>query len=190
MTDYIKFFAEQNQEKTNFAVLKICLTTEDQEFHELYKSHIEKHNKIMNTDPFPNSGFDLFVPESTVFSRPLETKMIDLKVKAEMLYCNVKYWNEESHSAYYIFPRSSISKTPLMLSNHTGVIDAGYRGNLMGAFRSFKPEYTVDKETRLVQICHPSLCKIYVVLVNEAELSTTTRGEGGFGSTGLVGVSR
>ena len=84
-----------------------------------------------------------------------------------------------------MFPRSSISKTPLMLANHTGIIDAGYRGSLIGAFRNVSGEdFQVEKHTRLLQVCHPSLCPIIVELVDESELSTTARGEGGFGSTG------
>ena len=78
-----------------------------------------------------------------------------------------------------------------MLANHTGIIDAGYRGSLIGAFRWLRGEstsqeaYVVEKNTRLVQICHPTLCPIYVVMVDENELSSTERGAGGFGSTGV-----
>jgi dUTPase len=56
---------------------------------------------------------------------------------------------------------------------------------LIGAFRNTgENTYVVEKDVRLLQICHPSLCPIYVELVDESELSTTERGEGGFGSTG------
>jgi dUTP pyrophosphatase len=72
-----------------------------------------------------------------------------------------------------------------MLANHVGIIDSGYRGNLMGAFRLLgQSEYTVEKHNRLLQICHPSLCPVIVKMVDENELSCTTRGSGGFGSTG------
>ena len=109
-------------------------------------------------------------------------------VKAEMLYFDSTV-SMVSNCAFTIHPRSSISKTPLMLANHTGIIDAGYRGSLIGAFRWLKTttdtEYVVEKYTRLVQICHPTLCPIYVIIVNEDELTTTERGDGGFGSTGV-----
>ena len=74
-----------------------------------------------------------------------------------------------------------------MLANHVGIIDSGYRGNLIGAFRSFQTNknYVVDKFTRLLQLCHPSLCPIYVILVEESDLVDTERGSGGFGSTGV-----
>lgn len=90
-------------------------------------------------------------------------------------------------AAFMVYPRSSLSKTSLMLSNHVGIIDSGYRGNIIGAFRCLSEniDFVADKFTRLVQICHPSLCKIRVVLVEEeTDLSTTLRGSGGFGSTG------
>ena len=113
-------------------------------------------------------------------------KFIDFKIKTEMTFTPL---NHPSYpSAFYVYPRSSLSKTSLMLSNHVGIIDSGYRGNIKGAFRCLDgfTHFNATKFTRLVQICHPSLCKIRVVLVeNETDLSTTLRGSGGFGSTGV-----
>ena len=73
-----------------------------------------------------------------------------------------------------------------MLSNHVGIIDSGYRGNIKAAVRCLNADqYYVQKFQRLVQICHPSLCSIKVKLVEtENDLTSTNRGEGGFGSTG------
>ena len=93
-------------------------------------------------------------------------------------------------TGFYMYPRSSISKSPLMLANHTGIIDSGYRGVLMGAFRTLEiqqtTQYTVEKHTRLLQVCAPTLSPFSVELVDETQLSTTSRGEGGFGSTGKI----
>jgi dUTP pyrophosphatase len=165
----------------NYALLNIAIVGND-ELKEKYKSHIEKHNESVSTSEFPDAGFDLFVPENTHFDVPFEKKMIDMKVKMEMYYCEQ---GKTSISSYYSYPRSSISKTPLMLANHVGIIDSGYRGNLMGAFRLLgQTEYAVEKHNRLLQICHPSLCPVIVKMVDENELSCTTRGSGGFGSTG------
>jgi dUTPase len=55
---------------------------------------------------------------------------------------------------------------------------------MIGAFRCFVDNYTVEKHNRLLQICHPKLEPFIVKLVDESELSETERGEGGFGSTG------
>jgi dUTP pyrophosphatase len=155
------------------------------ELYELYQKHIESHNHHIDTAEFPNSGFDLFVPESqTIIHNPLTSYFLDFKIKTEM---KIKTDDDEYFStAFQIYPRSSLSKTPLILSNHVGIIDCGYRGNIKSAFRCLNvDQFYVQKFTRLIQICHPSLCKIRVILVeNEHDLSSTERGDGGFGSTG------
>ena len=90
-----------------------------------------------------------------------------------------------------MYPRSSTgTKTPLRLSNSVGIIDSGYRGNIISAFdnRSNTGEaFKVVKGMRAVQICPPDLSyPIVVKLVeSETELGVTNRGEGGFGSTGV-----
>jgi dUTP pyrophosphatase len=160
-----------------FVFLKIAVNPNKPELVELYKNHIQKHNDSIIRDPFPNSGFDLFVPETTEVGT--DVKMISMDVKCEML-------DKDGYSIpYYMYPRSSLSKTPLILANHVGIIDSGYRGFLIGAFRNLNiTSYTIEKHNRLLQVCHPSLYPVHVVMVDESELSTTSRGEGGFGSTG------
>ena len=183
------------QEKSfkKFAVLLLAVNKENEELLSIYKELGEKHNMNMFHDTFPNSGFDLFIPKNVVFEEEVSSKFIDLEIKAEMIF----YENSEFETcAYVVHPRSSISKTPIMLANHTGIIDSGYRGSLIGAFRCLKlptfdniqQPYVVEKNTRLLQICHPSLCRVFVCFVNESELSTTARDTGGFGSTGIIGV--
>ena len=86
-----------------------------------------------------------------------------------------------------VFPRSSIRKTRLQLSNSVGVIDSGYRGELQATFNKItttienqKNDYKVgDRVCQIVIIPHPP------IEFDEAdELSDTERGDGGFGSTG------
>ena len=84
--------------------------------------------------------------------------------------------------SYYLYPRSSLANTPLMLANSVGIIDAGYRGEIKAAFRNFFGVHVVESGTRLVQLCAPGLQSIKVTLVTE--LNSTERGSGGFGSTG------
>jgi dUTP pyrophosphatase len=173
-----------------YASLYLYVKTENHELVELYKEHVKKHNEKILSDKYPNSGFDLFIPHDTKFQKEFESVFVDLEVKCEMTY-HERNKNAET-SAYYVYPRSSMSKTPLMLANHTGIIDSGYRGFLIAALRYLKScdeHYQVEKHTRLLQICHPSLCPILVKLVDESDLSTTKRGAGGFGSTGKIGVS-
>jgi dUTPase len=180
METFVHAFLGRNE---NFAILKLSVNSDNQELTELYKKHVEEHNARMISDVYPNSGFDVFIPNSVVFTSEVLAKFVDLEITCEMVDAQMK------PSAFLVHPRSSISKTPLMLANHTGIIDSGYRGNLIGAFRWLKSgaetNYTVDKGVRLLQICHPSLCPIFVNIVNKTELSTSERGSGGFGSTGL-----
>ena len=169
----------------HYAVLNIAIPDQNHQLMLAYIDHVDKHNQEMINNEFPNSGFDLFIPDDVVFDTPFATTMVNLRIKSEMTYYNE---TKHEHSPYLVHPRSSISKTPLMLANHTGIIDSGYRGSLMAAFRWLKytddPTYKVDKYTRLLQICHPSLCRIFVNIVEEYTLSNSERGAGGFGSTG------
>ena len=45
--------------------------------------------------------------------------------------------NNWEPTGYYSYPRSSISKTPLLLANNVGIIDSGYRGNIKVAFDNY-----------------------------------------------------
>lgn len=169
--------------KRNFAILKLSIN--DNSRRSFYETKVKDHNAKFLTSTFMDSGFDVFVPNDVTFDQQFVSKFIDMGIKTEMIYCEVDT-DKLSTCAFTSYPRSSISKTPLMLANHTGIIDSGYRGSLIGAFRSLSPSnYVVEKDTRLLQICHPTLCPIYVVLVNEDDLTTTERGAGGFGSTGI-----
>ena len=80
-------------------------------------------------------------------------------------------------------PRSSISKTPLRQCNSVGLIDGGYRGEIMAAVDNVKDEpYTVEPGQRLFQLVAMDGSPIHFELVSM--LTETGRGEGGFGSTG------
>ena len=86
-----------------------------------------------------------------------------------------------------VFPRSSIRKTNLQLSNSVGVIDSGYRGELQATFNKIqgvtegvRERYLIgDRVCQIMVIPHPTL-----ELIEVDELSDTERGDGGFGSTG------
>ena len=101
---------------------------------------------------------------------------------------------------FYLYPRSSISKTRMRLANSVGIIDAGYRGDLIaavdtiGVFGSTDIWHTwketlspIKKYDRYFQVCAPDLSPFLVHIVpTEAGLGTpTARGTGGFGSTGV-----
>jgi len=83
-----------------------------------------------------------------------------------------------------VFPRSSIRKYELVLSNSVGVIDSGYRGELQATFKKENGldslAYKVgDRIAQIIIIPYPP-----IEFDEVAELSDTERGDGGFGSTG------
>ena len=119
-----------------------------------------------------DAGLDLYVLKEQKFL-PGETKLIKLGISCEPI----------DGKPYYLFPRSSISKTPLRLSNSIGLIDAGYRGEIMAPCDNIKDtEYSIEEGQRLFQLVASDSSPISFSLVDE--LSETSRGSGGFGSTG------
>lgn len=88
-----------------------------------------------------------------------------------------------------VVPRSSIAKKSLLLTNSAGIIDPGYRGEIMGKFRSTTDVVpAVYKEgERFAQLIILPLPSIEVEEVDS--LNETERGEGGYGSTGNNVVS-
>jgi len=124
-----------------------------------------------------DAGVDLFCPEDIVIPAHSFGNTIDFKIVCCRSLANGDY------GSYYLYPRSSISKTPLRLSNSVGIIDAGYRGNIMAKVDNLADEaYTIKTGDRLFQICMPDL-KGPVIVVGSVE-KNTERGTGGFGSTG------
>jgi dUTP pyrophosphatase len=81
-----------------------------------------------------------------------------------------------------LFPRSSVYKTGQSLTNCVGVIDSGYRGEVMLKFTlsPYQREYQIgDRVGQLIIMPYP------MVEFEEVEkLTPTDRGEGGYGSTG------
>ena len=150
--------------------MKLLLKTENPVLTTLYSNHEHYHPG--------DSGLDLFCPE-TIKINPGETVKINLQIKCEALHDTI----ENTNVSYYLYPRSSIIKTPLRLANSVGIIDAGYRGDIIACVDNIKNEsYTISQGDRLFQICAGNLEPIQFQLVND--LSNTQRGSGGFGSTG------
>ena len=81
-------------------------------------------------------------------------------------------------------PRSGLSlKTPLMVLNSPGTIDADYRGEVKIILGNLGKEDQVIKHgDRIAQLVVAAVYNGTFVEVDE--LTNSTRGEGGFGSTG------
>jgi len=149
-----------------------------------YRGQIEKLNAKKN-ERYRDSGFDLYLPHP-ISIEASQTKLVDLQVKCAV-YKVFKNSSVVEPSAYYLYPRSSISKTKFRLANSVGIIDSGYRGNLKIALDNIVSNengtYSCDSLYRLVQICMPDLSSNFEVEIVD-DLDETKRGEGGFGSTG------
>ena len=132
------------------------------------------HSKFHNGD----SGFDLFV-------------LADIEVPSKStvalhfgISCQAFRNSTGKLCSYYLYPRSSISKTPLRMSNSVGLIDSSYRGEIMAKVdNNSDKEYIIKSGTRLFQLAAPDLGGNIKYRFVE-ELSKTDRGSGGFGSTG------
>jgi dUTPase len=140
--------------------------------------------------------------------------MLDLGVKARMLRINKptlggNEGSEEVH--FWLAPRSSIWKSGIMMANSMGIIDKSYRGSLMASVvpvptttqtdyeiqkvgdsdvkvykncnRIERQPLTIQRGQRLFQILAPDMGWIKEVRLVDS-LPETSRGEGGFGSTG------
>lgn len=134
------------------------------EIDDLYRKNTNKKS----TD----SGFDLFIPCDTIIPAQ-QNILVDLKLRCE----------PEFEGGYYLYPRSSIGKTPLRLANSVGIIDNEYRGTLkVWVHNTSNEDFYIKKGERYFQLCHPSLLPMNVKM--ETVNRETNRGEGGFGSTG------
>lgn len=155
----------------------------DPRVKEWYESHGASH--------VGDSGFDLFTLDSVDIAA-MRTGVLNFGIAIEALT------DSGEPTSFWMVPRSSISKSRLRMANSVGLIDAGYRGPLKAYVDNFtEVEYSIDEDgklvasrsvctveekSRLFQLVAPGLEPITFELVDE--LSETTRGTGGFGSTG------
>ena len=122
---------------------------------------------------------------------------LKLAVQKERTFNNIGY-NDLDYDIL-AFPRSSVSKYNLVLANCIGLIDADYRGEVLLRFKYiWQPEdYSIGKDKNIQgtvnysklynkgdKVCQLKITKVEnVEFVLVDELDSTTRGEGGFGST-------
>ena len=194
-------------------VLKLYVDVNDINLIDRYRESANIHNnKLYNNPEHIDAGFDLFSPggpdsrddfdyDPSVLrfygpgwpnQKPVNRLNLRVSCSARIFTDKGKNFN----TGYHMHPRSSLSRTPLRLANSTGIIDAGYRGHLMGMFDvvnlpdnlsdSREADYFGRKFDRYLQICAPSMIPIIVEIVDSREElgEETERGGGGFGSTG------
>tara|TARA_A100001011_G_scaffold307144_1_gene322391 strand:+ start:2405 stop:3004 length:600 start_codon:yes stop_codon:yes gene_type:complete len=174
----------------------------------VYKEKVTSHNNSLN-NLYADSGFDLHVPNVTnlQFSEKDEIALIKHGIKCACYKFDngIRRWTGEDNLPNYeeitkknwirdareyitpqpfcLYPRSSIWKNGVTLANSVGIIDSGYRGEIMAALKNFREKNEVKYANRYVQICMPDLMPFYVCIVDKLDIDSD-RGEGGFGSTG------
>ena len=194
----------------NYYILNIFLTDRvDKSIQTKYKTLMEENNKLFqwNSDkfirnnPYTDAGIDLYCTTTQHIQNGSLSNKIDLGIKCSMVYVSTNNITKETFHipcGYYLYPRSSTgSKTPLRLSNQVGIMDSGYRGNVIACFDNIdhqnkfnKLEYDILIGNRLVQICSPNISypTLLNIVSNDSELDIPStdnpRGTDGFGSTG------
>lgn len=88
----------------------------------------------------------------------------------------------------FLIPRSSLSKRNIGMTNSIGVIDADYRGEIMASlvYWGLEADCVIEKNERFVQlvIVPVALPDVLVRYQDDETWNDSTRGIGGFGSTG------
>lgn len=131
------------------------------------------HNFQMPTKGTEKAGaFDVYMPESGVLTG--DAQLIDLGFAAEV---------PDGHVAL-LLPRSSTgAKYGVELNNTCGVIDSDYRGNWKAAPKTKNgAPYPFNAGDRLIQFIIVPIANVTLEQVDS--LTETSRGTGGFGSTG------
>ena len=107
--------------------MKLLLKPLTEDLRNIYEGH-SSYNE-------GDSGLDLFFPKDTTLKYGDCGVKVDLEIQCEGLM------DDTEKNSYYLYPRSSISKTPIRMSNSVGIIDAGYRQYYCSS-RSCKSEYS------------------------------------------------
>lgn len=127
-----------------------------------------------------SAGFDLRAKKETLLSTG-ERVLVGTGVRATI---------PEDHVGL-LFPRSSLSKFGVQMTNSVGVIDSDYRGEIMASLMYNGTTgwngYTIPKYERIVQLVIVPVPQFEVSVdkySTEEQWNNTIRGTGGFGSTG------
>jgi dUTP pyrophosphatase len=145
----------------------------------LYTTNSELKEKYLSSSyRSDDAGIDLYAPED-ISVQEGDTIFLNHQIRCRMTR---EQDGVEQEVSYHLYPRSSMAKTHLRLANSVGIIDSGYRGEIIAALDA-KYSDGVTKHQRLVQLCAPGLEKIRLVVVDDLDLQTE-RGSRGFGSTG------
>lgn len=121
-----------------------------------------------------DAGLDLFSVDDIIIS-PGESKLIKTGIQIEL----------PKDTEAQVRPRSGLAlKNQITVLNTPGTIDEGYRGEVgVILINHGKEQFHVEKGMKIAQMVIKPVLKVIIKEVEE--LTDTTRGDGGFGSTGL-----
>jgi dUTP pyrophosphatase len=138
-------------------------------------SKVNEAAKIPEAANSGDAGFDLSSTEKVEIA-PGETKKIGTGLVFEI----------PTGYGGFVLPRSGLSvKHSLTVPNSPGLIDSGYRGEVIVALRNDSNKtYTIQKGDRIAQIVFIEVGKFFFAEVEKDLISETERGSGGFGSSG------
>lgn len=119
-----------------------------------------------------DAGIDLRAAEAVTIE-PMESEKVRTGIAAEI----------PDGCVGLVFPRSGLGSNGLTMRNAVGVVDSGYRGEIMAAmWNTTEQPWSIGKGDRIAQLVVVPYVRCEI---EEADgLSDTERGEGGYGSTG------
>ena len=136
----------------------------------------KSNNDLPRYETELSAGMDVrsFI-QSPIILKPLERKLVNTGLYAQL----------EKGYEIQVRPRSGLAlKKGITVLNSPGTIDADYRGEIKVILINLgKKSFIVEKGLRIAQMV---LCPLVKAKIKEVEtLDGTTRGSGGFGSTGV-----
>lgn len=145
---------------------------------ELFFKKLDEKAIIPQRQTPQSAGVDLCAClENDVVIKPGEIAKIPTKLSVEP---------SEKDCVLLIFARSGLAvKNGITLANSVGVVDSDYRGEIcIGLVNLGNADFTVTHGMRIAQLVVMPCA--FADCISVENLSQTQRGEGGFGSTGVM----
>lgn len=143
----------------------------------MIKLKIQKLDKTLKTPEYAHigdAGLDLYSAVDCIL-RPSERRKVPTGIKIAIT---------EGYAGF-VQPKSGLAiKNGLSLVNTPGLIDSGYRGEVCAILINLDPEkdFIIKRGDKICQLVIQKVEDVEIEITDELE--NTSRGEGGFGSTG------
>ena len=191
LKEYEKLLStDENDDSIDDQLAQQINLTLDELNAEIYNAQKEEYSKLsvkfINKSNNPNptfahegdSGFDLRAAlDEPLVLGPLERALVPTGLFFEL----------EKGTELQVRPRSGLAiKNGIFVLNSPGTVDSHYRGEIKIILINFGESFTINNGDRIAQgVIMPVFGEGRVNLVQSDALNETTRGEGGFGSSGI-----